>query len=1257
VTERPGAWNAYVPQMAVNWVAQSPDTSWRSVDGALVFVDISGFTSLSERLASRGRIGAEELTGVLDKVFGRMLEIAYVRGGYLLKFGGDALLLFFDGDDHVLQACASVVEMRRALREASKEQTSVGRINLKMSSGVHTGRVDFFLVGDTHRELVVTGPAASAATDMEGAADAGEIVISEAVAAVLPASFVGEAKGAGWLFRKREIAHPPAGRPSEADHPPAGGLALLVPTALREHLGSGSVEPEHRLVTIGFLKFKGVDALLNGAGAESTASELDRLFRHVQYAIDGEGVTYLASDIDADGGKIILATGVPRSQHDDEGRMLRAMRRILDMESRLELRAGVNRGHVFAGNIGTPFRSSYTVMGDTVNLAARLMAAANPGELYAAPSVLGLSSTMFETTALPPFEVKGKSRPVHAFSVGEESGVRPPELTDVLPFRGREAETEMLVGVVNTCSRVGRGGMMTVTGDTGVGKSRLVAEALARCDGMDTLLIQAEPNGSENPYWAFRDPLRRFLEIERGSNDDMARRLAQAVDAMAPDLSWALPLFGTVLHIDIPDNERTATIDGRFRPQQTAEALVGLLSSGYSKPVAMIAEDGQWLDKASTALLEMIGEAARERPWTVLITARTGDAGFTTLGDEVRLGALADSAVREIAIEATQAAPLRPHELDSIVSRSGGNPLFLNEILRVVSETGTTGELPESLDAVVSTEIDTLPALPRRLLRYSSVLGRRFRRQTLQEYLAPEEANLDDATQRELARFIDEDAEGQITFRHSVVHEIAYTSLPYAKRRELHGRAGRVIERQSGPDTDAVAEYLATHFSRSGEYEKAWRYALIAGDKARRVYANTEAAHHYEVALDAARHLEQRDPEAASQMWMRLADVRELTGQMEAAREALSHALREIEAHPERRADILLHRAGIWLNAGNPSQAKRNVSLARRGLSAARGREHEFRLARLDAFESSIHASTGAIAQAERCARSAMRLALEVGEEQALARAYTVLDYCNFINGIDEPRFGPKAIEIYQRLGALERSVVVINNLGAFDFWEGRWDQAVEWYQKAIDTALRSGNVLDSALAKTNIAEVLIGRRNYAEARPLLADARRVFSASKTDEFLPLVGLLEARISLGEGSTEAALAQLSTLVSEQEKKESSWATETRSTLAAAQVAVGNREAAIETIGGIEQTEGSSAATERIRGMAALLVNQPDEARAHFSASALAAREDNDLYGELLALERLETMVERGQDVLDPAEEDRLGELRDRLGVPEPIPPA
>lgn len=1251
MSEHSSVLDAYVPNIAVTWAEEASDSAWHRVDGSLVFVDISGFTNLSERLAKRGRIGAEELTGVLDMVFGNMLEIVYRRGGFLLKFGGDALLLLFDGRDHVLDACAAVVEMRKALREASHQSTSVGKIALRMSSGVHTGSIDCFLVGKSHRELIVTGPTASVTTEMEATAEAGEIVVSEAIKAVLPANFVGSAKGAGWILKKREISHPPSGRSRRGDVPD-DVVETLVPLALRQHLSSGLVESEHRIATIGFVKFAGVDAYLTEHGPGALGVELETLVSRVQSATESEGVTFLASDIDKDGGKLILSSGVPRAQHDDEGRMLRAVRAILDGESRLGIRAGVNRGHVFAGNIGTQYRSTYTVMGDTVNLAARLMAAASRGEFYAAPSVLNLSSTLFRTTALPPFEVKGKSQPVLAFSVAEEAGVRPPILSSDLPFHGRDADTEMLVGVVNTCSRVGRGGMMSVTGDTGIGKSRLVAEALARCEGMDTLIIQAEPNGSENPYWAFRDPLRKFLGIQRSSNEEMARQLSEAVDELSPGLSWALPLLGRVVHIDVPDNERTQAIDGRFRPQQTAEALVSLMSSCYTRPVAMIAEDGQWLDEASTSLLEMIGEAARERPWTVLVTARSEGGEFTALGDEIRLRALDDEAVREITIEATAATPLRVHELDSIVARAGGNPLFLNEILRVVAETGTAEELPESLDAVVSTEIDTLPALPRRLLRYSSVLGRRFRRQVLDEFLAPEDVTLDDSTRRELQRFIEEDDEGRITFRHSVVHEIAYASLPYATRRELHGRAGRVIEKQTKGDLDSVAEYLAAHFSQSGDDDKAYRYSIVAAHRARDAYANTDAAMQYQRAIDAARHLDDAPGDEVADLWIALGEVRELAGQMEESRVAYSRALASSTDDPSTRADICLRRAGTWMSSGNLTQAMRFVSMGRRALEESPANANDQLLARLVAFESSIHMLKNTPDKARRSARRAADLARESNEEEALARSYAVLDWANFMLGIDEPRHGPEAIETYQRLGLLERSVGVMNNMGAFAYLEGNWDEAIDWYQQSLEAAERSGNVLEAALTKANIAEVLIGQRKHGEARPLLAEARRTYEASRSDYYLPLVGLLEGRTMTGDGEADAAVGLLQTIASRH--PDNPWHEELEVALSEALVDDGKPQAALKRLGPIsDDVETVAPGMYRVRAMALASSGNEEEARADLDLALAAAQGQGSHLEEALAREALRDSLNRAGLEPDPVSDARLVELRSQLGLVSP----
>ena len=170
----------YLPRLVVDWVGTTPELQHRSVDGTLVFVDISGFTKLSEGLAVHGKIGAEELAAIINECFVGLLAVAYADGAQLLKFGGDALLLLFSGPENERRACRAAFAMRRHLRATGKLNVLGQRVTLRMSIGLNSGQFDMFLVGRSHRELVVTGPAASTTVSMESTATAGEILVSAA---------------------------------------------------------------------------------------------------------------------------------------------------------------------------------------------------------------------------------------------------------------------------------------------------------------------------------------------------------------------------------------------------------------------------------------------------------------------------------------------------------------------------------------------------------------------------------------------------------------------------------------------------------------------------------------------------------------------------------------------------------------------------------------------------------------------------------------------------------------------------------------------------------------------------------------------------------------------------------------------------------------------------------------------------------------------------------------------------------------------
>src|SRR5690348_8486197 len=364
----------FVPRLTLEWLRDEPDRLAYELESTVAFVDISGFTAMSEQLSNLGKAGAEEVNDVMNATFAALLDVAYAEGGGLLKFGGDALLLLYDGPEHASRAARACFGMRRVLRKIGRPRTSAGAVQLRMHAGLHSGLFHFFLVGDEHRELLVSGPAATRTVEMEATSEAGEIVVSAETAALLPDDVLGDAKGDGRLL----IAEPP-GEGEFIPTPDADGIpvTLAIPAPLRSQLLEvGPFEGEHRNGAIAFIRFSGLDEIIATEGPEAAGDALDGLVREIQAAAAEHGVTFLESDVDKDGGRIILVSGAPRTFGDDEERLLRTLRSVVDSGLPLPVHIGANRGRFFTGQVGATFRRTYTVLGDTAALAARLMARA-----------------------------------------------------------------------------------------------------------------------------------------------------------------------------------------------------------------------------------------------------------------------------------------------------------------------------------------------------------------------------------------------------------------------------------------------------------------------------------------------------------------------------------------------------------------------------------------------------------------------------------------------------------------------------------------------------------------------------------------------------------------------------------------------------------------------------------------------------------------------------------------------------------------
>ena len=1107
----------HVPRIAAEWDLDAPGRRWQVVDGTMCFADVSGFTALTERLATRGRIGAEELVETLSRVFGSMLDTARDHDGMLLKFGGDALLFLFTGDDHARRACSTALAMQRTLRTAASVPTSVGRLRLSMSVGIRSGDVHAFLVGAPHRELVLIGPAASETALLEHAAQAGEVLVNAATAAALPAASVVLRDGHHQL-RARSPIVAPGGPRADRDVDPVVLRSLVAPT-LADVLELGPPDAEHRVATIAFIRMSGTDALMASGGPDAVAEALDETLTVIESAFLAEGVTLLAVDVDVDGAKVFAGSGVPHASEDDEGRMLRALRHIVDVGTPLPVQLGVNRGHVFVAEVGTPTRAAYSAMGNTTNTAARIAAKAPPGVLYAHPGVLEHSRTTFASTPAGPFPFKGKAVPVLVYEVGEELGTRHQD-DEGVRLVGRTSELEVAFAAVDALS-AGRPGVVTVVGPAGSGKTRLLGEARDHGNAIPSVDVRAEPFGVNSAYRVFRDLTRDLLGVTRGDNAAMVRQLRAGIRRVDPDLEPWLPLLGDVAHVVAPSTPEVDALDPRYRPDRTAAVFVRLLERVHPGPLLIVAEDAHWVDDASALLLARL-TTSEDRPWLVLLSRRDVDGGFRPdAGVTIALGPLDEDEIRELVLATTEATPLRPHLVDAIVVRSGGNPQFAVELARAVHELGSVDAIPESLQAAVAAQIDALDPTARQVIRCVSVLGRSFRRGVLDEVLRAEGLVLDTATSTAVMAFLEDDGPGRLRFRNGLARDVTYDGLAYRLRARLHRDAGLAVETLSS-DVSADADALSTHFWIAGDAERTWRYALAAADRARRAAANADAAVQYERALEASRRLAGVSDDERRQVWVDLGDVRELAGVFDGALDAYRQASRLVADDVVGRARLHLKRARARERAGAFSLALREVSAGRRIVERVHTPTAAEVRARLAAFGAMIRWGQERPGDALRRARAAIDEARAAGAREPLAQALAAAELAAF--SVGQPGDGSQlrdAMAIFAELGDLRQETQCVGNLGFLAAYRGEWEEATRLFITCGEDYLRLGDVVGAALAASNVGEILVNQGRYDEADSVLRDAVRVMrvsgyadGASRTE--LQLVRGLVARDRLDE---------------------------------------------------------------------------------------------------------------------------------------------
>jgi len=552
---------------------------------AVLFADISGFTALTERLAGTGPNGVEELTELLNDCSGELVELVGTHGGEVVKFAGDALLAIWPADDDDSGVTAWAARCGLAMQQSLEGGEFAARVQLSVRIAVGSGQVSVAHLGGVRGrwELVVGGPAVVQACAAEQLARPGDVVLSPDAYDVLLAICTGEQVrlGAGGrsALRLASIRPPTSAAPlvRGVGAVEAAGPALrgYVPAAVTARLAAGQSAwiSELRPVTVLFLRLPGLDDI-----SSDTLEQAQKLVGEVQEALyEYEGsVNKLV--IDDKGATLVAAFGLPPVAHEDDP--VRAVQAALGIQARLQSRGlrpalGLATGRVFCGSVGSSKRREYTMIGGVVNLAARLMQAAND-ELVCDAATRQATEAKLAFEALPPRRLKGWAQPVAVFRPRGQSLARPRSGSLVGRAREQDLLSQRLIGL-----QQGQGGTVLVEGEAGIGKSRLVGGLVEQAAALPvrTLVGAADAVRSTTPYHAWRPVFESVFGVEDVA--ESSERRTRVLDRLRvrPDLERLAPLLADVLPLDLPSDEVVGQLRGPVRADNLRRLL--MVPSGW----------------------------------------------------------------------------------------------------------------------------------------------------------------------------------------------------------------------------------------------------------------------------------------------------------------------------------------------------------------------------------------------------------------------------------------------------------------------------------------------------------------------------------------------------------------------------------------------------------------------------------------------------------------------------------------------------
>jgi len=920
----------------------------------------------------------------------------------------------------------------------------------------------------------------------------------------------------------------PTGQATSPTAPRFGAPEAYTPKHLAEKIvtSKAALEGERKQVTVLFADLKGSMELLADRDPEEARKLLDPVLEYMMEAVHRyEGTV---NQVMGDG--IMALFGAPLAHEDHAVRACYAALRMQDSVRRyaedvfrhfgvpVEIRVGLNSGEVVVRAIGSDLHMDYTAVGHTTHLAARMEQIARPGTILLTPETLALAEGFVQVTSRGPVPVKGLATPVEIFELTGASPVRSrlhaAASRGLTRFVGRDAEIEVLRQALGRAGE-GRGQVVAVVGEPGVGKSRLVWEFTHSHRSQGWLVLEAASvsYGKATTYFPVIELLRSYFGIEpRDDGRKMREKVTGKLLSLDRSLEPSLPTFLSLLDVPIEDPEWTS-LDPSQRRRQTLDALKRLLlRESQVQPVLLVVEDLHWIDFETQAWLDLLVESLPTVRLLLLVNYRPEYGhgwGSKTYYQQLRLDALVTASAEELLEALLGSGPGLADLRRLLIDRTQGNPFFLEESVQALVETralsGERGayrlagpvqslQLPATAQAILAARIDRLAPGDKRLLQAAAVVGKDVPFALLEAIAEEPEDRLREALARLQATELLYEArlfpELEYTFKHALTHEVAYAGLLQDRRRTLHARILEAMERLYTDRLDEHVERLAHHASRGDVHEKATHYLRWAGNKAAARSALRDARACYEQALGVLEALPASQSTLEQGFETRL-ELRTVLTQLAELRPALER-LREAETLSERLND-------------------------------------DHRRARVCSVLMTLHTLLGELDEAVATGSRALEMAGRLGDLRLRIPTTSYLEQAQYYRGEYE-RVVELATEalaalpadwVYEHFGMVAPASVYARSWLVISLAElGRFAEAAEHAAEAIRLAEPTHHAYTIGLAHRAAGTLHLLAGRWAKARSLLEHGIAVLKAGNVSLSFPhtLAGSAWALAQLGEAS-------------------------------------------------------------------------------------------------------------------------------------------